>query len=426
MAKVKGGLHSDSVGGAFGESMIFRKGKKSTTVTGYYKPGSAKKFDLSYPQLANRDKYGQIVQAWKALTTEQQEVFNENAKGTEMSGWNLFMKIYGDSMGFKILLTIDKTKMGGTLSDFVTYIDLSLLGDHFWSHVKNGGGDIRIKTFGGSECPLEVVTCDTVLKTGELYTKLPSVSSTVSTSFYILYGDSTKNAYGVAETYGARNVWGANADYIAHLQTNGDDSSAHAIIGTDNSDVTYVAGRVGKCVRLGGDVDYVSLSQKLPKSVTSFSFWTFVEGVTTARYFFQALSTTNINQFNIAMDASQLYFGWRYDNSGANVRQQFNFSTWLQLNTWAKFDVVIDTIGGVHKFYIDGVLRRTVSLTFNVALPNALISLGNGANQSLLGKLDSFRIFNEVTPAERILSRYNNENSPATFYAVSQYSYTKY
>jgi hypothetical protein len=94
MAKVKGPMHSDSAGGQFGKNMIFRSGKKGTVVTKYYKPGSAKKFTLSEAQIAQRTKYGEAVEAWRALTNEEREIFNENAKAQNISGWNLYFKNY--------------------------------------------------------------------------------------------------------------------------------------------------------------------------------------------------------------------------------------------------------------------------------------------------------------------------------------------
>ncbi len=95
MAKLRGAMHSDEAAGKFGGSMIFRRGKNGPVVTGYYKPGSAKPFTLSPAQIAQREKYGQAVQAWRALTIEEKAVFNENAKAQNISGWNLYFKNYG-------------------------------------------------------------------------------------------------------------------------------------------------------------------------------------------------------------------------------------------------------------------------------------------------------------------------------------------
>lgn len=46
------------------------------------------------PQQANRQKMTDAVAAWQALTDEQQAVYNKNAIGKEMSGYNLFLQEY--------------------------------------------------------------------------------------------------------------------------------------------------------------------------------------------------------------------------------------------------------------------------------------------------------------------------------------------
>ena len=45
-------------------------------------------------QQAHRQKYGQGVEAWRALTPGQKAVYNKYAIGQNMSGYNFFMKIY--------------------------------------------------------------------------------------------------------------------------------------------------------------------------------------------------------------------------------------------------------------------------------------------------------------------------------------------
>lgn len=43
-------------------------------------------------QQANRQKMTDAVAAWQALTDEQQAVYNKNAIGKRMSGYNLFLR----------------------------------------------------------------------------------------------------------------------------------------------------------------------------------------------------------------------------------------------------------------------------------------------------------------------------------------------
>ena len=46
------------------------------------------------PQQANRQKYGQAVGAWRALTTLQQESYNIRAKYKSYTGYNLYTREY--------------------------------------------------------------------------------------------------------------------------------------------------------------------------------------------------------------------------------------------------------------------------------------------------------------------------------------------
>lgn len=132
-----------------------------------------------------------------------------------------------------IAITIDHTKVAGTLTDYPLYLDLSTLDATFWARVQNGGGDIRFTSSDGTtELAREIVSCDTATDTGEVYVKVPSVSSTTDTVIYLYYGDPDKSDYAASDTYGSQNVWGSNAKYIGHFQGNANDSSAN---GNDGS-----------------------------------------------------------------------------------------------------------------------------------------------------------------------------------------------
>lgn len=128
MAKVKGALHSDSAGGKFACQMIFRRGKQGAVVTKFYKPGSANPFVPSEAQLFQREKYGQAVEAWRALTSEEKAVFNEQAKSLDLSGWNLFFKQYtptppGPTYDFVVSGDISPDATGGYNEDVLNYPD---------------------------------------------------------------------------------------------------------------------------------------------------------------------------------------------------------------------------------------------------------------------------------------------------------------
>jgi hypothetical protein len=151
--------------------------------------------------------------------------------------------IYGEYRRVKI--SIDPTKVGGSLTNYPLYINLGLLNDNFWDYVKNGGGDIRIFSQDNTtELPREIVSCDTTAKTGEVYALVPLVSSLVATKIYLYFSNNNLSDYAVDDTYGAQNVWGNNAKYIGHFEGNADDSSVNNKNGTV-SGASQVDGKLG-------------------------------------------------------------------------------------------------------------------------------------------------------------------------------------
>lgn len=141
----------------------------------------------------------------------------------------------------RVKVTINHTKVGGTLSNFPLYLDLSTFDATFWATVQNGGGDIRITTSDGvTECPREIVTCVVSTKTGEVHVKVPTVSSTTDTVIFVYFGNSTVSDYAANATYGSQNVWTGYLD-IYHLTQNVNDS---AVAGKNGSllHVTQVSG----------------------------------------------------------------------------------------------------------------------------------------------------------------------------------------
>lgn len=67
-----------------------RYGKQVVVKMKYYTPTNPQ----SIAQQANRQKYADSVTAWQALTDNQKEIYNENARYKQYSGYNLFQKEY--------------------------------------------------------------------------------------------------------------------------------------------------------------------------------------------------------------------------------------------------------------------------------------------------------------------------------------------
>src|SRR6185503_6949856 len=119
----------------------------------------------------------------------------------------------------RVAVTVQHGQVGGALTDFPVYVDLSDMPAGFWSAVNSDCGDIRVtESDGTTEVPREVAACNTGGDTGELYFKAPALSSSSDSTFYIYYGDSGASDYATSATYGAQNVWTNGYKSVYHFE----------------------------------------------------------------------------------------------------------------------------------------------------------------------------------------------------------------
>ncbi len=82
----------------FGEHLvfsgIFRRNNETGKVKYYRLDYYIPKNPRSAPQQTQRGKMTAAVLAWQGLTAPQKEVYNKNAIGKRMSGYNFFLKEY--------------------------------------------------------------------------------------------------------------------------------------------------------------------------------------------------------------------------------------------------------------------------------------------------------------------------------------------
>ena len=92
MAKIKGPLHSIRASGRYASNLIFRDTPHGPVATRFHFPGSANDITPSAAQLANRDNYGALVAAWRALTQPDRDQWDVDALPFGFSGWNLYLR----------------------------------------------------------------------------------------------------------------------------------------------------------------------------------------------------------------------------------------------------------------------------------------------------------------------------------------------
>jgi hypothetical protein len=92
---------------------------------------------------------------------------------------------------YRVPITIPANKIPGEITDCPLYFDLSLIdSSHFWENVQEGGADIRIVEENGVDwIPCEIVSCDKVSQTGEIYFLASSLTTNANATWYLYYGN---------------------------------------------------------------------------------------------------------------------------------------------------------------------------------------------------------------------------------------------
>lgn len=436
MVRLKGPLMSMSASGSIGPRLTFSQRKSGPQV----RFQRAQKDVVSVARTRQRDLFTEAVSAWNSMTLIAKEVYNERAVGTVMNGYDLFQKEYLKNPYFKISLTIYKTKVGGALTDYPVYIDLSLMPAHFWTHVKNGGGDIRIKTSADVECPLEVVSCDTSLHTGEVWSKLPSVSVTVNTVFYLYYGDPYKYAYGVTETYGRDNVWPGSSYHLRDLTSSTVLDSNGNYNGTKfgGADAPVeTTGKIGKAQLFNGNSNLGGINTNdVIDTSQPFSFIAWVNQTNSQLSNDRGIIDKYLHQTNVSDLGARITISATSSGKlrmtigggtggGGNIEQTLS---WASNFPTGQYVFVAGVYDGTNLILCQNGVCISTPKTITPTNLVGTVRFGNTkhSNGTLLGIIDEARVYCFAVTTQFLLTKYNNEVSPATFYTVSPYMFGKY
>ena len=80
------------------KSLIYRASNGINIVSRFHKPGTYRKTTPSGLQIIQRNSYSEAVSAWNQLTNEAKLQYVADARGTGLTGFNLFLKIYLNSI----------------------------------------------------------------------------------------------------------------------------------------------------------------------------------------------------------------------------------------------------------------------------------------------------------------------------------------
>lgn len=332
--------------------------------------------------------------------------------------------------------TVQTGKVSGTNSNFPAYIDLSTLPIAFWNTISASGGDIRVYTDETltTEIPREVVSCDTATDTGELWCKVGSMTS--STQVWITV-DGTSADYAVTATYGRNAVWSdyAGVWHLSESSGNATDSTGGGATGT-NTGMTFSAAKIGN-----GGVSDAGSDNFYFGNPTSLQ----VSGAHTISFWLKAAAPADLRAIvckgglNSASDLNVVFNKYSAGNLSYLISNGTSLSSVNITDANADADFLNDTLNYVSLVYVPSTsltvykngssyqtnttsILSSISTTKGMSVGQITTSQSGTARDGIIGTTDELRFRDSALSSNWLTTEYNNQNSPSTFYTVTDAS----
>jgi predicted glutamine amidotransferase len=327
---------------------------------------------------------------------------------------------------YRRTITIDHTKVSGDQTDFPVLIDLTDSG--LTPKALTSGYDFVFTDANEAKLSHEIETYES--GTGHLvaWVKIPLLSSTTDTVLFMYYGNPSS-----ANQQDTVAVWGSSDKMVLHLDEKTGthyDSTVNGNNGTPYNAVTQGAsGKIDGADTFDGGNDYVQVahSSTLTGYTTSFtaSFWLRLSDISRR----QAI----LNKYDSVGNQRGWYIEFLTTAAYGKVLGFFGSQNGLAYQEWyASFNptagtwyhiTVVWQANTVPRFYVNGAQVATIgtgtiaSIFNNVGAP-LYIGRSYTTGRYLLGSLDEIRIASPAPSASWMLTGYNSQSNPLTFYQI--------
>ncbi|MEZ6256051.1 MAG: DUF2341 domain-containing protein [Patescibacteria group bacterium] len=350
---------------------------------------------------------------------------------------------YDGSWRYRKLITINASQVSGStdLTDFPILINST--DSEFVNRVLSTGYDVLFTTKDGTKLDHEVEYIDSAAGTITAWVRIPSLSPTTDTQIYVYYGNP-----GAEDQQNAAGVWTNGFTSVLHLK---EDPTQHVCDGGITYDACDSTGynnwgdavggmqasaRVASKIGYGYDLDGFDDKVRVPHSSTisttasdsfTVSFW----------YYGYLLSDTN-PQTTLAQDmmkksAGGSSAGWRFGHTATNklelvIADGTNSTTSTTTSdtideAWHYVVGVKDEVNDQIRIYFDGVLEDSDTDTTTGSLVDSGETINWGNNFNLIE--DELRFSTVPRTTDWVLTEYNNQDSPSTFYSLAQQEQSK-
>lgn len=326
---------------------------------------------------------------------------------------------YNNNWGYRKAITIDYTRTGtGPHTNFPVLVSITDA-DLQSKALANGNDVLFTLSDGTTKLDHEIESYASGTGTLVAWVEIPSLSSTANTVIYMYYGytsaASQQNVNGTWNT-NYRGVWHLNNDSFSDATSTGNNAVNS---GTVNSAAAKVAG--GRSFATNGSYMRVPTSGWSASNGTV-SLWINSNAFSGSRHQYIFGHTTQpsyANRIQLYTDDAGGNFdlGLGGSHTVATAMQAFAAGQWYYVTlTWS---------GGNYNVYVNGAARASGTYT-NLTTLHSFAHIGKQGNEvnpgspdeSFDGFMDEVRVSNTARSAGWILTEYNNQNSPSTFYSI--------
>jgi hypothetical protein len=327
----------------------------------------------------------------------------------------------GGGYGYYRSITIDHTKVAANQSNFpvlldLTYADLATLA-HSGLVQNSNGYDIIFctTTSSGTILSFEVESYDSTAGHIIAHVKIPSLSSTVDTVIYVLFGNSAITVTQANPTA----VWDSNYKQVTHLgEASGaaiSDSTSNAAGSTSNANNTQVTGPWGKAQSFNGSSSRVDFPAPF-SSTSPFTFSCWFKSASAGNYGILSDARNSSAQGFLLYALTSSGLSAIYQNSIASIAS-FNSAVNIEDNAWHYCVGTWD--GTTVTLYTDNATPSTASEPNAMNTWGPTLRIGRDCTGAFYPGINKeLRVSKIVRSSSWISTEYKNQNSPSTFYTV--------
>jgi hypothetical protein len=374
----------------------------------------------------NQTAAGAISSVQSGLTTNTTYYWkiyavSEGGLSTALSGNQATTVLLLSDWLYRKAITIDYTKAGaGPHTNFPVLINMA--DADLQTKAQTDADDILFTSADGTtKLDHQIESYTSATGTIVAWVEIPSLSSAANTVIYMYYGNAAATSQ-----QNVTGTWNTNFKGVWHMNTVFTDATSNANNGT-NTGTIAATGKIsgGRGFVRSDGADYITVSGQMG-SPTSFTLSAWAN-----------ITTADVNAADIISIADNGVLRYDVSNSKVNgvcydgTSWNTTLSSTNYASGWHYVVYTFDDAGNTQRIYVDG--QPDGSATTFTTSPNytggtnTLIGMhGTGnTNMDFDGTIDEARVSNASRSAGWVLTEYNNQNSPSTFYSVGTETVTK-